>query len=235
VDRGPVDRGPVDRGPVDRGPGDLGRGELGPEIEGLETADWLAVLLGPPTSRWSGHARELVRRRDPLELAAASVAELVEEFALPPARAARVVAAFQLGRRLERFRRAPRRPIRSAEAVFELLHQRLRGLERETFLALILDGKHRLRRLERVSEGTLNSSLVHPREVFRRAVRESAAALIVAHNHPSGDPEPSQEDLDVTRRLGAAGRTLGIPLLDHVIVGESAFVSLRERIEFDAP
>jgi DNA repair protein RadC len=80
--------------------------------------------------------------------------------------------------------------------------------------------------------GTLTTSLVHPREVFRSAVREAAAALIAVHNHPSGDPEPSAEDLEVTRRLIEAGRLLGIPLLDHVVVGDGAWVSLRERMPF---
>jgi DNA repair protein RadC len=84
-----------------------------------------------------------------------------------------------------------------------------------------------------VSQGTLTSSLVHPREVFGPAVREEPRALIVAHNHPSGDPEPSEEDLAVTRRLVEAGKILGVPLLDHVVIGDRSFVSIRERIRFD--
>jgi DNA repair protein RadC len=99
---------------------------------------------------------------------------------------------------------------------------------------LLLDGKHRLKRCEAVSEGTLTTSLVHPREVFRAAVRESAAAVVVVHNHPSGDPEPSLEDLEVTRRLIDVGRLVGVPVLDHVVVGDGRFVSLRERMGFDA-
>ena len=125
----------------------------------------------------------------------------------------------------------PRRPaLDSARAVFERFAPRLCRLERERFLALLLDGRHRLQRVVEVSEGTLTSSLVHPREVFSAAVREAAAALIVVHNHPSGDPEPSAEDLDVTRRLHAAGALLGIPLLDHIVIAEEGFVSLRERL-----
>jgi DNA repair protein RadC len=117
-------------------------------------------------------------------------------------------------------------------AVFELVAPLVRGLERETFLVLLLDGKHRLRRIERVSEGTLTSSLVHPREVFRPAIAEGAAAVVVAHNHPSGDPEPSAEDLEVTRRLLEVGRLVGIPVLDHLVLGEGRWVSLRERMKF---
>ena len=93
----------------------------------------------------------------------------------------------------------------------------------------MLDGKHRLRVRELVSVGTLTGSLVHPREVFRTAVRDGAAAIVVAHNHPSGDPEPSAEDIEVTRRLTQAGRWLGVPVLDHVVLGGARWVSLRAR------
>ena len=121
-------------------------------------------------------------------------------------------------------------PCSSAAEVFRVMEPQLAGLERERFLVLLLDGKHRLRRIEAVSEGTLTTSLVHPREVFKAAIRETAAAIIAVHNHPSGDPEPSPEDLEVTRRLRRAGRLLGIPLLDHVVVGKGRYVSLRERL-----
>ena len=103
------------------------------------------------------------------------------------------------------------------------------GLEVETFHSLALDVRHELLAHEVVAVGTLTSAPVHPREVFRSALRRAAAALVVAHNHPSGDPEPSPEDVAVTRRLADAGRLLGVPLLDHVVLGEGRFVSLRER------
>jgi DNA repair protein RadC len=97
---------------------------------------------------------------------------------------------------------------------------------------MLLDSKHRLIRPEIVSEGTLTTSLVHPREVFRPAIRESAAAIALAHNHPSGDPEPSADDIAVTRRLLRTGRLVGIPVLDHVVMGHNRWVSLRDRIPF---
>ncbi|HED64941.1 MAG TPA: DNA repair protein RadC, partial [Planctomycetes bacterium] len=140
----------------------------------------------------------------------------------------------ELARRIQATRAAKRPTLRTPRRVFDLLHARLADLEQETFLALHLDGKHRLRALRLVSIGTLTTSLVHPREVFRDAVRSSAAALIVVHNHPSGDPEPSGEDLAVTRRLQASGDLLGIPLLDHVILAANSFLSLRTRMDFDA-
>ena len=201
-----------------------------PDEELLETPDRLAILLGSSRRDGVARARELLSKRGLLALSRSGAAELVAEFDLSPLAAARLVAAFALGRRLQRLRRPARPSMRSARRVFEEVGPRLRGLEQETFLALLLDGKHRLLRAVRVSEGTLTTSLVHPREVFRAAVRESAAAVIVVHNHPSGDPEPSQEDLEVTRRLREAGVLLGIPLLDHVIVGEGEHVSLRERL-----
>jgi DNA repair protein RadC len=174
----------------------------------------------------------MLAERDLLELASSHASELEREFGLEGVVAERVSAAFALGRALEDLRRPIRPMLRSPEAVFELLRVRFRGQEQECFVCLLLDGKHRLRRVVPVSAGTLTTALVHPREVFRSAVREAAAALIVAHNHPSGDPEPSPEDLQVTARLREAGELLGIPLQDHVIVGESSFCSLRERLAF---
>jgi DNA repair protein RadC len=167
------------------------------------------------------------------DLVRASAAELVREVGLAPGEARRWRAAFRLAERLALAARPRRPPLRSAEAVFRHLAPECRGREREAFYVLALDGKHRLLRGERVSEGTPTTSLVHPREVFQSAIRAGASALIVAHNHPSGDPEPSSEDLDVTRRLLDAARLLGIPLLDHVVLGEGAWASIRERIAFD--
>jgi len=149
--------------------------------------------------------------------------------------ARKLVAAFELGRCVERERVRPRARFPSPRSVWEHVIPELRGLERERFFLLLLDGKHRLLRSLVVSEGTLNSSLVHPRDVFGPALREGTGALIVAHNHPSGDPEPSCEDLAITQRLRDAGELLGIPLVDHVVVADGGWVSLRERMEFGRP
>lgn len=119
-------------------------------------------------------------------------------------------------------------PCRHAGRVAEILDH-LREEAVEVFAVLLLDGKHRVSGMAEVSRGTLTTSLVHPREVFGPALRMGAAAVIVAHNHPSGNPEPSKEDLAVTRRLIEAGQLLGVPVLDHVIIGDS-FVSLRDRM-----
>lgn len=221
------------RRPCGGGNGDRRRG-IGPipdpGILRPDTAECLGVLLGGPARAATSRAREILARRDLVELAACAPGELVAELGLGRAAARRVVAAFALGRRRESLRRPARPSLRSPRRVYELLRPRLRGLEHETFWALLLDGRHRLRRVVPVSSGTLTTSVVHPREVFRAAIREAAAALIVAHNHPSGDPEPSREDLEVTRRLRAVGELVGIPLIDHLVVGEDSFVSLRERV-----
>ncbi len=193
-------------------------------------AELLADLLAPPWRGREERARLLLERGDLAALAATNEPTLMALGGLSPVQARRLAAAFALAREVERARRAPRASLRSAARVFHLMAPELAGLECETFHVLILDAKHRLRARELVSQGTLTASLVHPREVFRAAIRLSAAALVVVHNHPSGDPEPSTEDLGATRRLVEAGRLLGIPLLDHVVIGEGRFVSIRERL-----
>ena len=140
--------------------------------------------------------------------------------------ALRLAAAFELGREVERTRQPPRPHLLSPEEVHRLLAPEVRGLGRETFHVLLLDARHRLQGRVRVSEGTLSTSLVHPREVFGPALRGGAAAVIVAHNHPSGDPRPSAEDVSVTRRLQETGRLVGIPLLDHVVIGDGCWASV---------
>lgn len=123
--------------------------------------------------------------------------------------------------------------IRGAKSVAEVMLPVLQDEVVEVFAVLLLNGKHRVVGIAEVSRGTLTTTLVHPREVFGPALRLASAAVIVVHNHPSGDPEPSVDDIEVTRRLIEVGRVLGVPLLDHVIVGENGrYTSLRERLEF---
>jgi DNA repair protein RadC len=146
-----------------------------------------------------------------------------------PARAARIAAALELGARLatERAERAP--VLRSPAECARHLLPRYSSRAVETFGILALDVRHRLRHEAEISVGCLTSSLVHPREVFREALTARAAALVLFHNHPSGDPEPSAEDVSLTRRLVAAGRLMGIEVLDHLVLGAGRFVSLKER------
>jgi DNA repair protein RadC len=119
--------------------------------------------------------------------------------------------------------------VRGPDDVVALIGKKLRGETREHFLVLLLNARHECTAVETVSIGSLNASIVHPREVFRPAVLAASASIIVAHNHPSGDPEPSEEDLSITRRLVQVGELLGIALLDHVVIASRGVVSLRER------
>jgi DNA repair protein RadC len=161
--------------------------------------------------------------------------ELTDMTGLSLLQCERLARVFRLGRVVETDRWNSADSVRTAAEVYRLMVPRTRGLERETFQVLLLDGRHRLLSIEKVSEGTLTTSLVHPREVFLPAIRRSAAAILVVHNHPSGDPEPSKQDLEVTRRLLECGRLVGIPLLDHVVIGTGRHVSIRERMEFGSP
>ena len=143
--------------------------------------------------------------------------------------AARIRAARDLGRRFwATERHAPKLYLSGPDDVAELLLQEMSGLDREHFRAILLDTKNRILGLRTISIGSLNSSVVHAREVFKAAVSESAQAIVLVHNHPSGLPEPSREDLAVTDRLVEAGRILGIEILDHVVLGTQGFVSLKE-------
>ncbi|MHC4377731.1 MAG: JAB domain-containing protein [Planctomycetota bacterium] len=162
-------------------------------------------------------------------LSRASPLELRRAQGWSPEAAARVWAAFELGRRAEGARLPPRSVITGAAGAASLLAPLLRGRRQECLALGLLDARHRLLSTLLVGQGTLDRSLVHPREIFGPALREGAAAVLCAHNHPSGDPEPSAQDWAVTRRLRSAGELLGVPLLDHLVFGAGCWVSLRAR------
>jgi DNA repair protein RadC len=163
------------------------------------------------------------------QLSRASPTKLQEIRGVGAAKAAEMAAMFELARRLETFTEEERPRISSPEAAYRFLYPKLREQKKESFIALHLDTKNQLLREETVSVGSLNANIVHPREVFKTAIQESAAAIIVAHNHPSGDPSPSQNDIDITRKLVETGRVMGIELYDHIIVGNGRFLSLKEQ------
>ncbi|MBX9855197.1 MAG: DNA repair protein RadC [Gemmatimonadaceae bacterium] len=161
-------------------------------------------------------------------LAAMPFASLTRAHGVGEARAAVVQAALELGRRMTGEAREAGMPLRGPRDVAAAYAPRLQDAPVEEFHVAILDAQHRLERDVLVTRGLLNSSLVHPREVFREAIAERAAAVILVHNHPSGDPTPSAEDRAVTEQLVAAGRLLDIPVHDHVIVGRGRYVSFAE-------
>ena len=198
----------------------------------LATAELLAIVLGTGGRGRSvlnvgqdilGAAHGSLRR-----LAARPVAELTTHVGVGRARAVVIHAALELGRRMAAEGRDEASPIRSPRDVVAAFAPRLEDLPVEEFHVAILDAQHRLERDITVTRGILNSSLVHPREVFREAIAERAAAIILVHNHPSGDPTPSADDRGVTDQLVAAGRLLDIPVHDHVIIGRGRYTSFAE-------
>jgi len=146
-----------------------------------------------------------------------------------PAKLASLMAAVEMGRRMATRPLRAGDSIKSPRDVYRHFYRRLRDHRQEHFMTLLLDGRHRVLRESQISLGTLTASLVHPREVFRPAITAAAAALVLAHNHPSGDPAPSAEDMRVTRRLVEAGEVIGIRVVDHVIVAEEGFYSFQEN------
>jgi DNA repair protein RadC len=159
-------------------------------------------------------------------LSALDVATLEAVPGVGAATAARIAASLELGRRAVSERAMGAGVIRGPADVFGRMGPRLRDVPQEEFHALLLNTRHRVVREVLVTRGTVDASLIHPREVFRTAVSEGASGVILVHNHPSGDPTPSAEDRAVTRQLAVAGRALGIPVLDHVVVGRGRWVSL---------
>jgi DNA repair protein RadC len=145
------------------------------------------------------------------------------------AKAAEIAAAIELGRRVSNLAPEKRDSVTCPRDVAELLMSEMRFLAKEHFRVLLLSTKNQVIRNELVSIGTLNASLVHPRELFRSAVQRSCASVILAHNHPSGDPTPSSEDISLTTRVAQAGKVLGIEVLDHIVIGDNTFVSLKEK------
>jgi DNA repair protein RadC len=189
----------------------------------------LAVVLGTGCAGQSSIdlARRILADLSPARLRAASASDLHLFKGVGPGRAAVLMAAAELGRRwAEAGDEAAL--LEDPGRVWEHLHA-IRAERKEHFVALYLDGRNRLLHQETVSVGTLTASLVHPREVFGPAVERRAAAVIVAHNHPSGETRASPEDVETTRRLAGAGRLLGVPLLDHVIVTERSHLSFRRE------
>jgi len=206
--------------------------------ENLSESDLLALILrtGMAGLNVVELAETLLLKYGSLSaLSRASAAELQEVPGIGKEKAKILKAALEVGRRLVQENVGENPRIASPEEAAAVLRERARGLDREVFWVLLLDIKNRLMVPPcEVSKGTLNSSLVHPREIFKPAIQHSAANVILAHNHPSGDPSPSAQDIKITRKLIEAGRTMEISVLDHVIIGRKTresvddFLSLRE-------
>lgn len=204
---------------------------IGPR--GLSLRELIALCVGSGSVRASADvvAARIEERFETLDaLAGADVATLEEIPGVGVAIAGRLVAAFEIGRRAAAVVPLDPTPIRGPADVFRRMGPRLQDVRQEEFHALLLNTRHHIVREVLVTRGILDASLVHPREVFRIAVAEGAAGIILVHNHPSGDPTPSPEDRAVTRQLGEAGRAIGIPVLDHIVVGRGRYVSLADEL-----
>jgi len=197
----------------------------------LSNAELLALILGSGNQGESAvHMAErlLATFGDLRGLLSCTVSELQTISGIGPARASQLVAIVELSARLAAARQQ-QTTIRQPGDVQALLMPRLQHKTQEEFVLLVLDTKNKVLAVEDVFRGSLNASIVHPREVFKKAISRSAAAIIVAHNHPSGDPTPSREDIEVTRRLVEAGKIIGIEVLDHVVFGDGKTVSMKEK------
>jgi len=198
----------------------------------LSAVELLALVLARGGS--SCQALELARSvlarfGDLRHLSRAEASELSRLEGVGLARSTTLSAAFELGRRAEQGEAESLELIEGPESAARLLRTVLGGLEQEGVAVLHLGARHQVLRVQLVALGTLNSANVEAREIFRGAIAVASAAIVLGHNHPSGSPEPSQDDLRLTRRIAGCGETLGVTLLDHLVLGEGSYVSLRER------
>ncbi len=204
---------------LEAGPSTLSDGELLGLLLGIGSREKTAVELAGEVISEAGGLHGLYD---------VNAHELMEVNGIGEAKACIILAAVELGRRIGQVRNPGRPMISSPADVDRLLRGRIANLDRENFVVVLLNTKNEVIGTPLVSVGTLSASLVHPREVFKPAIRASAASVVLAHNHPSGKVEPSREDREITRRLGESAEILGIEVLDHVIVGDG-YYSMKEH------
>jgi len=201
--------------------------------DALSAQEILALLLGRGIAGESVMitAQRLLSQFGNLKgIASASLEEMTQVKGIGIAKASQIKAAFELANRLENHQESgDKLVVKEPEDVLRFVQNRLKDKKKEYFLALLLDTRSQLIRVAEISVGSLDSSIVHPREVFKEAVAASAASVIFAHNHPSGDPTASEDDIELTKRLTKAGEIMGIDVLDHIITGDKKYLSLKRE------
>lgn len=197
----------------------------------LANHELLAILLRTGTQKndvMSIAMQVLTTFGDLFYLKHITIEELMTIPGIGKTKAIEVKSAIELGLRIAQSTQLKTGQITSSQTVGDMLVEEMSGLQQEVVVALYLNTKNEIIKKEEVFKGSLNSAVAHPREIFKGAVRCSAARILVGHNHPSGNPDPSEADIEFTKRLAECGELMGIHLLDHIVVGESSFISLKE-------
>ncbi|MFH1673649.1 MAG: DNA repair protein RadC [Pseudomonadota bacterium] len=204
--------------------------KFGPES--LSAQELLALVIGRgiPKKSVMNIAQELLARFGNIKaISQASIAALSEIKGVGLAKAAQLKACFELGKRQDLEPELKNYDIKNPQSVVKAIRASIKDKAKEHFKLILLDTRNKIIGISTISIGTLNAGLVHPREIFKEAIIHNSASVVLAHNHPSGDPEPSDEDLTITKRLVKSGKILGIEVIDHIIIGKTGFSSFKER------
>lgn len=203
----------------------------------LTDTELLAIILrtGSKKENVLKLSENFLKKYNIKSLAKLNVAVLKKQFGIGDAKACQMLACFELGKRLFTFSENKKTQIQKSEDLVRIVLPEMCFLEKEHLKAIYLDSRKRIIKSETIFIGSLNESVVHPREIFKRALEENAAAIILVHNHPSGDPSPSEFDFKITKEILNSGEILGVPVLDHIIIGDKEYFSFREKRKIPNP
>lgn len=203
---------------------------LGPRS--LSDSELLAILLGTGNKKENvlELSRRMIKEHDLMKLSRARISRLKKNLGIGQAKACKLISCFEIARRIACAKNAKNIQIGSAKDIARIMMPEMEGLKKEHLTGIFLDSRKNMIRKETISIGSLDTSVIHPREVFKPAFEESAAAVILVHNHPSGDPMPSPEDIEITKQLLESGKILGIQLVDHIVIGDKSYASIIDLI-----